>query len=188
MSVSVWAGGTCLRSVCSPLAFSVGSTAKVWVGSAADGTGIEMHADQIVRLRQPRLRVLVGDDARARLAEVAVVVGMIEVPVGVDQGLDRRPVDGVERRLQARPRRLDEAVDDDLAVGTVQDHDVAAGTGEHDEAFAELRRLDRPAAHLRAHGIGRVALEGVERSARSVAEQESAAGKDAGRVQKRAAG
>ena len=43
------------------------------------------------------LRVLVRDHAGAGRAGVAVVVGVIEVPVRVDQGLDRRAVDGVER-------------------------------------------------------------------------------------------
>ena len=58
---------------------------------------VEVQPEQVVRLRQPRLRVLVRDDAGPRGLEVRVVVGVIEVPVRVDHRRDRRAVDRVQR-------------------------------------------------------------------------------------------
>src|SRR5215510_13790619 len=52
--------------------------------------GSEMHSEQIVRLRKPPPGVLMRDDLRASLAEAFVVIRVIEVPVRVDGGDDRR--------------------------------------------------------------------------------------------------
>ena len=50
---------------------------------------LEVQAEQIVRPAQALLRVLVGDDTGAGVVKIAVVVGVIEVPVRVDDRLHR---------------------------------------------------------------------------------------------------
>ena len=78
-------------------------------------------------------------DRRAQLSKVAVVVGVVEVPVRVDERLDRRFAQRIERLLQLVPGRLHERVDDDLAVRAVRHDDVAAGPGEHRQVSVSLR-------------------------------------------------
>ena len=80
------------------------------------------------------------------------------MPVRIDQCLDRAARKLVQRGLQALPRRLQEGVHDNLSFRAVQHDDVAAGPGEHDQAAAKRRRLDRRAPHLGPHGCQRILL------------------------------
>jgi hypothetical protein len=49
----------------------------------------EVHAEQIVRLRHPLRRLLMREDLGSRHPEAGVVVGVIEMPVCIDEQGDR---------------------------------------------------------------------------------------------------
>jgi hypothetical protein len=85
-----------------------------------------VHAQDVVRLRHPLPGVHVRDDLRACFVQMLIVVGVIEVPVRVDQQLHRGLADRIERLLQRRPRWRNERVDQQLAVAALQDDNVAA--------------------------------------------------------------
>src|SRR6266850_824722 len=74
---------------------------------------------QIMRLGHALLSVFVGQDCGSRGVKMRVVIGMVEMPVGVD---------------------------DEFAVGTVEDYHGSAGTVEHSEIVSEL-------LHLHGNGI-----------------------------------
>ena len=89
-------------------------------------------------------------DVGAGLVEVRVVVGVIEVPVRVDEKGERPRPHRVNRGLELRPRRLHEAVGDELAVRACLDDHVAARPGEHGDSRHERRDRDRNRPHLGA--------------------------------------
>jgi hypothetical protein len=56
-----------------------------------------------------------------------IAVGVIEVPVSVDEVLDRLGVEGIQGVRDPRPRDRETGVDKKFAAPTGQDGDVAAG-------------------------------------------------------------
>ena len=56
----------------------------------------EVHLKNVVRLHQALLGILVRENHRACGVHRGVVVGMVEMPVRIDQQLDRPVVDAVE--------------------------------------------------------------------------------------------
>src|SRR5882762_7755067 len=102
--------------------------------------------------------VFVGKDGGARGVKRGVVVGMVEVPVGINDEFQRGVADSVERLLELRPSRRQESVNNELSVGSVEHHDVAARAGEQGEIARQLLRLDGSGPPLRAQtreGVGR---------------------------------
>jgi len=62
---------------------------------------------------------------RALAVQPLIAVGVVEVPMGVDQVVDRIEAEAVLCFQDARTRRSD-TIDEHLAVGAGQDGDVAA--------------------------------------------------------------
>jgi hypothetical protein len=93
--------------------------------------------------RQMSFRVLMGDDPGAGRVQPFVAVGVIEMPVGVDQVRDRLAAERLQRLGELRTRHTDAAVDQDLAVGARQHGDVAARSFEHADIVAQPVGHDR---------------------------------------------
>src|SRR6267154_2057027 len=85
---------------------------------------------QIMRLGHALLSVFVGKDRGSCGVKMHVVIGMVEVPVGVDDEFNRSVAKAVECLFEPRPGRRDESVHDDFAVGTVEDYHGSAGAVE----------------------------------------------------------
>ena len=102
-----------------------------------------LHAHYHMRLRHALRRVGVRQDLGAGLAEAIVVVGVIEMPVRVDDGAYRRLTHFVQHAFQLGPRWLHERIDDNFALGAGQHEDVAAGPGKHLQRVGEPGRHDR---------------------------------------------
>src|SRR5438270_794515 len=110
---------------------------------------------EAVRLAHAQLGVFVRNQRGTTGAERRVVVGVIEVPVRIDHEFHGR-AESLERFLELGPRGRYERVHHHQAVGAVQHHDVAAGTGEQGEVLAEGLYLYGDSAKARPkrrHGI-----------------------------------
>src|SRR6266851_10169352 len=130
--------------------------------------------------------VFVGKDGGARGVKRGVVVGMVEVPVGVDDVFQRSIAKAIESLFEPGPGGRNESVHDEFAVGAVEDYHGSAGAREHSEIVSKLLRLDgsgvEPGANTRDR-IGRrsrllrVARGGSAKQSRGKdVRQESAAG------------
>jgi hypothetical protein len=71
-----------------------------------------------------------------------VAVGVVEVPMGVDEDLDGVAVDGCEGGSELRLAGRIAGVDEQLAFFGGEDRDVAAGSAEEGDVPAEGRRGD----------------------------------------------
>lgn len=123
--------------------------------------------------------VFVGENGGTRGVEGGVVVGVVEVPVGVNDEFQWSIAEAVERVFELGPGGRNESVHDELAVRSVEDNDVATGSGEEDEIVSELLRLNGIGAHPRASSCHRVGCRG--RSLLGVAQDgrtKKAAGKE----------
>jgi len=104
-----------------------------------------------MRLGHALLSVFVGKDCGSRGVKRRVVIGMVEVPVGIDDVFHRSVIDAVERLFEFRPRGRNESVHDEFAVGAVEDYHASAGAGEHSDIASKLLRLDGSGVELGAH-------------------------------------
>ncbi len=98
------------------------------------------------------MRVFVFSCARIAAPDLlkrAVVVRVIEVPMGIDDELDRVLAETGQCLAQHRPHRLHERIDDDFSVTARENDHVAARSRQHRQAIGELEHLDW---HLRHRG------------------------------------
>src|SRR5580704_7795468 len=80
-----------------------------------------------------------------------VVIGMVEVPVGVDDVLHRSVAKGIESLFEPGPGRRHESVDNEFAVWAVEDDHGSAGAVEHSDIVSKLLRLHGNGVELGAH-------------------------------------
>jgi len=85
-----------------------------------------------------------------------VVVGVVEVPVGVDDAFHWRAAEAIERVFEPRPCRCNESVHDEFAVGTVEDYHASPGAGQHSDIVSKLLRLEGSGVELGAHALEQV--------------------------------
>src|SRR6266852_8871696 len=100
---------------------------------------------QIMRLRHALLSVFVGKDRGSCGVKIRVVIGMVEVPVGVDDVFHRSIAKGIESFFESGPGGGNESVHDEFAVGAVEDYHGSAGAVEHSDIVSKF---------LRFHGNG----------------------------------
>ncbi len=81
--------------------------------------------------------VLVGPDGGSGGVHPVVAVGVVEVPVGVDQDLNRVGVDGGEGGGKLRLAGGVAGVDEELALSRGEDGDVAASSAQEGDVAAE---------------------------------------------------
>src|SRR5258706_4045015 len=120
------------------------------------GRGVEMQARertvrssiqdrQIMRLRHALLSIFVGKDRGSRGVKMRVVIGMVEVPVGVDDVLHWRVAKAIESLFEPGPGGRNESVHDEFAVRAVEYYHGSARAVEHNDNVSQL---------LRFHGNG----------------------------------
>jgi hypothetical protein len=80
-----------------------------------------------------------------------VVVGVVEVPVSVDDPFHWRVAQTIESLLEPGPRRRNESVHDEFAVWTVEDYHASARAGEHSDVVSKLLCFKRSGVELGAH-------------------------------------
>src|ERR1044072_4673331 len=79
--------------------------------------------------RQQLQRIRMGNEPCAAFMQPWVAVGVVPVPVSIDEILWLSRTDLCERLIQMRPGERDAAVYHELACGRLEHRDVAAGTG-----------------------------------------------------------
>ena len=104
--------------------------------------------------------VFMGEDGRTLRVQPLIAVGMIEVPMRVDQMLDRIGAEAVCGFENPRAGRGDPGVDEHLAVAAGQDGDVAARALENADIAAQLVDLDRRLRRVVADQLHEVARLG----------------------------
>src|ERR1700722_13646174 len=106
------------------------------------------------------LGVFMGQDGGAGGVKRGVVVGVVKVPVSVNDVFQGSIAEAIESLFELGPRRRNESIHDEFAVRAVEDYNVSAGTGEQSEIFSEVLGLDGSGAHAGADGRGRVGCGG----------------------------
>src|SRR6266478_1836697 len=89
--------------------------------------------------------VFVGKNGGPCGVKRRVVIGMVEVPVGVDDVFQRSVAKAIESLFEPGPCGRNESVHDEFAVGAVEDYHGSAGAVEHSDIVSQL---------LRFHGNG----------------------------------
>jgi hypothetical protein len=109
-------------------------------------------------LRHTLFCVFVGKDGGSGGAKSGIVVGVVEVPVGVNDVFHRRVAKAIESRFEPGPRRRNERVHDEFAVRAVEDYHASPGAGERRDIFSKPLRFDgsrvEPGAHIREQVCG----------------------------------
>src|SRR5258708_19226072 len=82
---------------------------------------------QIMRLGHARLSVCVSTDRGSRGVKMRVVIGMVEMPVGVDDVFNRSVAKAIESLFEPGPRGRNESVYAEFAVGPVAGYPVSPG-------------------------------------------------------------
>ena len=82
------------------------------------------------------------EDQRAALPEILVPAGVVEMPMRVDDVLDRPGAQRLDRGDDLVGQRSELVVDQHRAVRAVADADVAALAEQHGDAGLELLRAD----------------------------------------------
>src|SRR5258708_3647398 len=98
---------------------------------------------QIMRLGHALLSVFVGKDRGSCGVKTRVVIGMVEVPVGVDDVLNRSVAKAIESLFEPWPSWSNESVHNELAVGAVKGYHASAGAIKHSDIVSKLLRFDR---------------------------------------------
>src|SRR3984893_15535482 len=96
----------------------------------------------IMRLGHALSSVFVGKDRGSCGVKRRIVIGMVEVPVGVDNVLHRGVAKAIESLFELGPGGRNESVHDEFSVGAVEDYHASAGAGEHSDIVSKLLRLD----------------------------------------------
>ena len=106
---------------------------------------------QIMRLRHILLRVVVGKDRGSCGVKRRVVIGMVEVPVGVDDAFHRSIAKAIESLFELGPGGQNESVHHEFAVWAVEDYHGSAGAVEHSDIVSKLLRFHGNGVELGAH-------------------------------------
>jgi hypothetical protein len=104
-----------------------------------------------MRLGHALLSVFVGKDRGSCGVKTRVVIGMVEVPVSVDDVFQRSVAKAIESRFEPWPSWSNESVYDEFAVGTVEGYHGSAGAVELSDIISELLRFDRNCVELGTH-------------------------------------
>jgi len=142
---------------------------KRWEGSVEENDGL--------RVAEAEAGLLVGDNGGPDRVDPGVAVGMVIVPVGIDEMLDRIGADGGEGIGDLRARRRDAGVDEKLALWAGKHSDVATRADKHADIAAELLgrdlRFSRVCAGLNDHDRWLGTLLGEERPRREISSSRS---------------
>ena len=80
-----------------------------------------------------------------------VVIGVVEVPVGVNHAFHWRVAQAIESLFEPGPGRRNESVHDEFSVGAVEDYNGSPRAGEHRDIFTKPLRFEGSSVELGAH-------------------------------------
>src|SRR5580693_10293915 len=106
---------------------------------------------QIMRLGHALLGVFVRNDRGSCGVKMRIVIGMVEVPVGVDDVFHRCAAKAIESFFEPAPGGCNESVHNEFAVGAVEYCHGSAGTVEHSDMVGKLLRFHGNGVELAAH-------------------------------------
>src|ERR1700735_5552511 len=104
-----------------------------------------------MRLGHALLGVFVRNDRGSCGVKMCVVIGMVEVPVGVDDGFYRCAAKAIEGFSERGPRGRNETVHNKFAVWTVEYCHGSPGTVEHRDVVSKLLRFHGNGVEFGAH-------------------------------------
>ena len=104
-----------------------------------------------MRLRHALRGVFVGKDRGSCGVKMRVVIGMVEVPVGVDDVFHRCATEAIETFFEFGPGGRDESVHDEFAVWAVEYYHGSARAIEHRDIARKLLRFHGNGVELSAH-------------------------------------
>jgi hypothetical protein len=128
-----------------PLSFMLRSLANTSLGERAGRRGQEIVVPVLDPLDTGKVLagILLRDDLGSNRMQPFVAVGMVEVPVRVDEVGDWIDAELRQRLGDLGTRYADAGVDEHLAVGAGQNGDVAPGAFEDADIVAQSVRDDR---------------------------------------------
>src|SRR5262245_36564438 len=91
---------------------------------------------------------LVREDHRAFAIQPSIAAGEVDSPLGIDQVFDGSGAQAYEGLRNARTRGGNAGVDQELAVSTGEDSDIAARAFEHAQVAAQPVNFDRRLGRL----------------------------------------
>src|SRR6267378_453650 len=106
---------------------------------------------QIMRLGHALLSVFVSKDRGSCGVKMRVVIGMVEMPVGVDDVFNWSVAKAVESLFEPGPGGRNESVYDEFAVGAVEGYHASAGAAEHSDIVSKLLRFHGNGVELGTH-------------------------------------
>src|ERR1700676_4731738 len=95
---------------------------------------------QIMRLGHSLLRVFVGKDRGSCGAKSRVVIGVVEVPVRVDDVFNRSIAKAIENLFEPGPGGCNKSVHGEFAFGAVRKVNSSAGAVQNGDIVSKLLR------------------------------------------------
>src|ERR1700733_1427444 len=137
-----------------------GGEGLLWQGLR--GRGVEMQASeravcspiqdrQIMRLGHALRSVFVRKDRRSCGVKICIVVGMVEVPVGVNDVFHRCAAKAIESLFKSGPGGCNESVHNEFAVWAVEYYHASPGAGQQGDIVSKLLRFGGSGIELGAH-------------------------------------
>ena len=112
---------------------------------------VSIQDRQIMRLGHALPSVFVRKDRGSCGVKMRVVIGVVEVPVGVDDVFHRSVANAIESLFELRPGGRNESVHHEFAVGAVEDYHGSAGAVEHSDIVSKLLSFHGNGVELGAH-------------------------------------
>ncbi len=106
---------------------------------------------QIMRLGHALLSVFVGKDRGSCGVKRRIVIGVVEVPVGVDGVFHRSVAKASESLFELGPSGRNESVHHEFAVGAIENYDGSARAVKHSDIVSQLLRFHGNGVELGAH-------------------------------------
>jgi hypothetical protein len=104
-----------------------------------------------MRLGHALFSVFVRKDRGSGGVKMRVVIGMVEVPVGVDDVLHWSLAKAIESLLEPGPGGHNESVYNEFAVWGIEDYHSSPGAVEHSDIVGKLLRFHGNGVELGAH-------------------------------------
>src|SRR5260370_16020038 len=104
-----------------------------------------------MRLGHALLSVFVRKDGGSCGVKTGIVIGMVEVPVGVDDVFHRCAAKAIESLFEPGPGGRNKSVHNEFTVWAVEYGHGSAGTVEHSDIVSKLLRFHGNGIELSAH-------------------------------------
>ena len=104
-----------------------------------------------MRLGHALPSIFVSQDRGSCAVKMRVVIGMVEVPVSIDDVFHWCVANAIESRFELGPRGRNESVDHEFAIRAVEDYDGSARAVEHSDIVSKPLGFHGNGVELGAH-------------------------------------